>query len=415
MARKRLIEEGVRSQPRVRGAAKEDSSLDDVRVIKHTMDDPMNGRLRRSGFSRRTLLQAAAAAMTVPVIARATNAFAQDKLAGSGEVVVFSNGGSFTQGLRKYVFEPFTKTTGITVVDVTADFAEPQVKAMNQVGRVDWDTALIQGALYPAMHEAGMFEPIDYSLWDAESLEGTPQVLRLKYAVPVFGSAQLLAYDERVFGKNGPTSWSDFWNVKAFPGPRGLYAPVPKHNLEFALLADGMSKSDLWPLSDDKVDRALKKLDEIKPYVSKWWTAGGEPPQLLINREVVMSSCPDGRAIVAIRQGAPIRMVWDGAHVNYTYWTVLKGGPNNKNAQRLIAYVNRAAIAAGFTQGTGYPGPNVNQLRYLPSDLAPLLSIYPENASKVVHEDSAWLGAKRPDGKTNLDRIQERWLQWRAQ
>ncbi|WP_404294928.1 ABC transporter substrate-binding protein (plasmid) [Microvirga sp. RSM25] len=367
-----------------------------------------------AGLSRRTLLRAATAAMAIPAVAWATTGFAQDKLSGKGEVVVYSPGGSLTQALRKSVFEPFTKATGITVVDVTADFAEPQVKAMNQAGRVDWDTAFVQAQNYPDMHAAGMFVPIDYSLWDDESLKGVPEANRLNDAVVLYGSAMLLAYDERVFGANGPKSWADFWDVKAYPGPRGLYAPAAKHNLEFALMADGVAKSEIWPLTDDKIDRALKKLDEIKPHVTKWWTAGGEAPQLLLNREFVMTNAFDGRVIAAINQGAKIRMVWEGAHVNYTYWTVLKGGPNNANAQKLIAFINKATVAAGFTQASGYPGPNRNQLEHLPSHLVPLLSISPENASKIVIEDSAWLAAKRPDGKTNLDHIQERWLAWRA-
>lgn len=331
-----------------------------------------------------------------------------EKLAGKGEVVVYSNGGSFTQGVRKYVFDPFTKATGITVVDATADFAEPQVRAMNQAGRVDWDTAFIQAANYPAMHDAGMFVPIEYALWDKESLEGTAPSARLKDAVVEIASGMLLAYDQRAFPKGGPTNWADFWDVKTFPGPRGLYAPAAKHNLQFALMADGVPKKDVWPLSDEKIDRALSKLDQIKPRVSKWWSAGGEAPQLLVNGEFAMTNCFDGRAIAAIRQGAPIRMIWEGAHVNYTYWTVLKGGPNTQNAQKLIAFVNRAQIAAGFTLGSGYPDPNTNQLPYLPSELVPLLSISRENASKVVIEDSTWLAAKGPNDKTNLDHIQER-------
>ncbi|MBT1516464.1 ABC transporter substrate-binding protein [Bradyrhizobium sp. SRL28] len=374
----------------------------------------LSGHFQRSGVTRRSLLQAAAVAMSLPAIARATAAFAQERLAGRGEVVVFSFGGSYTEGLRKYVFEPFTKATGISVIDVTADFSEPQVRAMNRAGRVDWDTAFIQASNYPSMHEAGMFLPIDYSLWDDESLKGVPQVARLEDAVVSIGVSTLLAYDERAFGKNGPKSWVDFWDLKAFLGARGLYGPVAKHNLEFALLADGVPKSEIWPLTDDKVDRALRKLDQIKPHIAKWWTAGGQPAQLLVNREYAMTSIFDGRAIAAIRQGAPIRIVWDGAHVNYNYWTVLKGGPNNQNAQKLIAFVNRAQIAAGATLGIGYPGPNTNQLQHLPPDLVPLLSINKENASKTVLEDSAWLAAKRPDGKTNLDHIQETWLAWRA-
>ncbi|MGY8639267.1 ABC transporter substrate-binding protein [Bradyrhizobium sp. 14AA] len=381
------------------------------------MSDSVHDRQKQSQFNRRNVLRAAAAAMAIPAVARVTAAFAQEKLAGRGQVVVFSSAGQFARGIRKYVFDPFTEATGIKVVDVTGDIAEPQVKAMNEAGRVDWDTAFIQGSTLPDMDAAGMFLPIDYSLWDAESLEGTPSSVRLKNAVPEIASAQLIAYDKRVFGDKGPKTWADFWNVKAFPGPRALHSlpATAKNNLVFALQADGVAKSDIWPLTDDKIDRALKKFTEIKPHITKWWLGGSEPTQLLANREVAMTSCYDGRAIAAIRQGLPVEMVWDGAYVNYTYWTVLKGGPNSENAQKLLAFVNRAKIAADFTVGTGYPGPNANQLKYLPADLAPLLSTNPENASKVVHEDSAWLAAKRPDGKTNLEYIGARWLAWRVQ
>ncbi len=37
-----------------------------------------------------------------------------------------------------------------------------------------------------------------------------------------------------------------------------------------------------------------------------------------------------------------------------------------------------------------------------------MLLISPENSANVIIEDSAWLAAKRPDGKTNVDHIQER-------
>lgn len=89
--------------------------------------------------------------------------------------------------------------------------------------------------------------------------------------------------------------------------------------------------------------------------------------------------------------------------------------PTQEMRKKLFAFLNRAQIAAGVTQGTGYPGPNTHQLQYLPPEWIPLLSIDPKNTLKVLPEDSAWLAAKRPDGKTNADYLQERWLAWRAQ
>lgn len=365
-------------------------------------------------LTRRSLLQSTAGLLSVSCVAEATRAWAEERLAGTGEVVVFSWGGAFTDGVRRNVYEPFTKATGIKVVDVVADLAEPQVKAMHQAGRVDWDIAYVATGKYPEMHESGMFVPIDYSLWDQESLEGTPPQTRFVDAVVVETSGMVLAYDSRAFPKGGPQNWVEFWDVAKFPGPRGLFGSTGRTNIQFALMASGVAHKEIWPLTDDKLDRAFEKLNEIKPHISKWWTAGGEAPQLLNNREYAMCSIYDGRAMAAIRQGAPIKFAWDGAILGYDYATVLKGGPNTSNAQKLIAFFNRAQIAAGWTQGTNYPGPNTNQIKYLPPDLASQVSVNPENASRCIVEDPAWLMGKRPDGKINAEYIQERWLAWRA-
>ncbi|MET4449777.1 spermidine/putrescine-binding protein [Bradyrhizobium sp. GM2.2] len=382
------------------------------------MSEQLSGKLACRRVSRRSVLQSSAALLSAPFVAKATAALGQEKLAGAGEVVVFSYGGSYTENLRRYVSDPFTKAAGIRVVDVTADVAEPQLKAMREAGRVDWDIAIVSPNVpaYLELYNAGVFMPIDYSLWDDEALKGVPQSARHTDAVVAFQNASLLVYDERAFPKGGPKNWADFWNVKAFPGPRGLASgAAAPGSMVFALIADDLAHKGLWRLTDDKVDRALQKLAEIKPNVAKWWTAGGEPVQALINREFSMTSCYDGRALAAIKRGVPIRMVWDGALVYENYWTVLKGGPNSANAQKFLAFVNRAEVAAAFTQGTSYPGPNLNQLKYLPADLMSLININPENASKTARLDISWLLEKRVDGKTNAEHIQERWLAWRTQ
>lgn len=366
------------------------------------------------GISRRSLIQLAATALSVPMVARSTSAWAQDRLTGSGEVVVFSNGGAFTEALRRTVGEPFTRATGIRVVDVVGDLSEPQIKAMHHAGRIDWDAAIVRAAQFGPLRDAGVFAPIDYSLWDKESLEGVPANVRFKEAVLAFSSANVLAYDHRAFpAGREPKTWADFWDIKNFPGPRGLYANGPATSVVHALAADGVAGKDIWPLTEDKLNRAYKKLDQIKPYITKFWTAGGEAPQLLVNGELAMASAFDGRVLSAIRQGSPLRFVWDGAHEARQYMTVLKG-PNTANAQKFVAFLNRAQISAAFTLATNYAGPNVNQLKYLPADLASLLSINPANASQLVLQDYDWLDAKRNDGKTNQDYLADRWLAWRA-
>lgn len=331
-----------------------------------------------------------------------------DPLAGEGVVVIYSWGGSATEGLRKNVYASFTEDTGISVVDVYADFSEAQVKAMVEAGNVTWDIAAPQAHLYPEMSEAGMFEEIDYSLWREEDIEAVPEHLRHHDAVPMIQSFMVLGYDRNAYpeGTEHPDSWADFWDVEQFPGPRGLYAPAAKQNLVAALCADGMPKDEIWPLTEEKVDRALAKLDEIAPHITKWWTSGGEAPQLLINGEVVMTSAFDGRMITAIRAGAEnLGVEWECAPGNVTYYAIVKGAPNLENAQKFLAYVNRPEVAAEYVEAISYPGGNTNAVDYIDPQLVPLLSIAPENASKVVWDDSAWLAE-------NIDGIQERWLEW---
>ncbi|OSI71036.1 hypothetical protein [Bradyrhizobium canariense] len=159
--------------------------------------------------------------MSAPFVAKATAAFGQEKLVGTGEVVVFSYGGSFTEN----VFVPFTKATGIRVVDVTADFAEPQIKAMSAAKRVDWDIASISPFFsgYVEIQQAGTYEPIDYSLWDDEALNGALESARLKDAVVSFQNATMLVYDEHAFPNGGPMNWPTFgmWrNFQALGGSR---------------------------------------------------------------------------------------------------------------------------------------------------------------------------------------------------
>lgn len=367
------------------------------------------------GISRRAILQATAGSLSMPFVAKTTAAWAQERLAGIGEVVVQNFGGSLTEGTRRSVMDPFTKATGIKVVDVVADIADPQIMAMSRAGRVDWDIAQVSTVTYPQMHASGMFVPIEYTLWDQESLAGVPPRARLEDAVVLYSTSTVLAYDERVFPRGGPKNWIDFWDIKRFPGPRGLGTLNPWRTICCALAATGVPPDHIWPLTDDKLDRAFEKLDEIKPHITKWWTAGGEPPQLLINREYVMTSAYDGRVLSSVRQGAPIKFVWDHAVLALSpVGVILKGGPNTTNAQKLLAFWNRAQIAAAFTQAVDYPAPNANQLKYLPPDLIPLLSVNPQNASKTIIEDFNWLAAKRSDSKSNLEYLQERWLKWRS-
>src|SRR3989442_1490871 len=52
---------------------------------------------------------------------------------------------------------------------------------------------------------------------------------------------------------------------------------------QFALVADGVPPDKVFPMD---VDRAFRKLDQIKPHVKVWWTQGNQSQQRSEERRV---------------------------------------------------------------------------------------------------------------------------------
>ena len=79
-------------------------------------------------------------------------------------------------------------------------------------------------------------------------------------------------------------------------------------------------------------DRAFSKLDTIKSSVV-WWEAGAQPPQMLADGEVAMTSAYNGRLFNAIvKEKKPFVIVWDGQIWALDVWGIPKGTPNLQEA-----------------------------------------------------------------------------------
>ena len=125
---------------------------------------------------------------------------------------------------------------------------------------------------------------LDYSKFSdsaKQTLAAMPDNLKREKAVALQVIGVGLVYNKDKFKAKPLTSWADFWNVKDFPGKRCLPA-WPRFVFEAALMADGVPKDKLYPID---MDRALKKIAEIKPAVVSWWTTSAQAPELMLNGE----------------------------------------------------------------------------------------------------------------------------------
>ena len=89
---------------------------------------------------------------------------------------------------------------------------------------------------------------------------------------------------------------------------------VPQGNLEFALMADGVPRDQVYPAlsTPEGLERAFRKLDTIKDEVI-WWEAGAQPQQMLADGEVVMSTAYNGSVFNArVLEDQPFVIVRDG-------------------------------------------------------------------------------------------------------
>ncbi len=258
-------------------------------------------------------------------------------------VTVMSWGGAYSNSQIEGYNKPYTAETGIPVTMVDADNPATPVKAMVEAGNVTIDVADVEYADAVRMCDEGLLETIDPAMLPAAP-DGTPATDDfLPGAITDCGVANIVfstvfAFDSTKF-PTAPTSIADFFDTTKFPGKRGMRKGA-KANLEMALMADGVPASEVYATLDtpEGVDRAFAKLDTIKADTI-WWEAGAQPPQLLADGEVAMTTAYNGRIFAAaVTEGKPFQVVWDGQVYEYDMFVIPKGTPNLDAAKAYVAY-----------------------------------------------------------------------------
>ena len=106
------------------------------------------------------------------------------------------------------------------------------------------------------------------------------------------------------------------------------------------------------------VDRAMNKIKKLCTDPNGgcvFWSAGAQPPELLVSGEVVMATGWNGRFFNAeIGEGAPIKQVWDGQGLDYEYFALVKGGPDEANAKKALAMMTNTEMLAGSAKYIAY-------------------------------------------------------------
>jgi len=323
-----------------------------------------------------------------------------EKLKGTGEVRIAAYGGTAQDAERVAYFKPFEKLSGIKTTDIAgADINK--VKAMVETGNVQWDVVQLgRSTVKNLMKKGDYFEKIDYELVDVGNID---PLYRYDYALDMLVWSEVMAYRTDAFGGKVPVGWADFWDTKKFPGDRALGGAGPSTpELEFALMAAGVPPDKVYPID---VDKAFVSYDKIKSSIVKWWETGAIPPQLLTDKEVVLTSVWNGRMAALQTAGVPAAISWDQGLLKRDCWAVPKGSPNKANAMKFIAFSTLAISQARLAMLIPYGSVNNKSAEYLTEQQLSMLPSAPAIKAKLVPYNYDWW-------VDNRDTVIAHWNKW---
>ena len=322
------------------------------------------------------------------------------------DLSVVSWGGTYQDAQRKIYFEPFGKAIGKPVLDEAWDGGIGVLQAKVKAGNPAWDAVQVEADELALGCADGLFEKVDWTKLGGKDAFMRSAVSDCGVGAIVWSTA--IAYDSAKIA-DGPKSWADFWDVKKWPGKRGLRKGA-KYTLEFALMADGVPADKVYEVlaTSAGVDRAFKKLDELKPSVV-WWASGAQPLQLLATGEVAMTSAYNGRVTGINRtEGKKFKVVWPGSIYAVDSWVVLKGAENKATAFDFIAFASKAENQAKLPEYIAYGLPNKEAGKSVPPQLQVDLPTTPANleGAQALNVDF-WID--------NLETLTKRFDAWLAQ
>lgn len=299
------------------------------------------------------------------------------------------------------VLTPFSASTGIPAVLLGWPGGLTVLRDKIASGANNWDLVMVDGQeLLPGCDE-GLFEKLNWA-----AVGGKDHYVPAAVSDCGVGAAftsLVLAWDRDKF--QATPGWADFWDVARYPGKRGLRRG-PRGNLELALIADGVPPADIYRLlrTDDGLDRAFRKLDQIKPYVA-WYDPGRQAAQLLGSGDVLMTSADSPSIMVANRADQHhFGVQWQGCLTSVLSWVVMKGSANAPEAVQVLAFAadpaRQAALSAASAFGAVVKGANdllaPDQQAASPSaNLAGGLALdeafWRDNGDKLTQRFEAWL------------------------
>ncbi len=270
-------------------------------------------------------------------------------------------GGSVSEAFRKYAFQPFTKSTGIEVID--GEFGD-----MNSyLTRVK--ASFPPGGEFNIAHLSAVFDYARYVDLGFSTVLDESQIPNLKNvmpsmikplreitkgtlsAVPYDLGQTGIAYNTKHISKERAEKLGVYllWD-KTLKGKLGSWGGDFRTNMWYAALHTAQSPNDMKDLK-----AVWDALREQRGLIKKYWSSGAELMSLLANEEIYATVAWSGRVAALQQEGHPIGYLSPkGTYSWMEYLFVLKG-TDLTVAQKLLNFMLEPAAAIAVAEGQNYP------------------------------------------------------------
>ena len=326
------------------------------------------------------------------------------------DFTIASWGGAYQDGQRDIFFSPFAQSKGIKVLEDVYLGGWAQFKAMQETGNIPWDVVQVESAEVARGCEEGLFLKLDYAKLGGRDrfVDGANE----DCGVGVVIVSEVPAYNDKLVGDKKPSKFEDFFDLKNFPGARGMRDDV-KYNVVRALLADGVPAGKIYDVlkAPGGLDRAFKKLDTIKPVVT-FWTAGAQAPERIKSGDTPISIAYNGRITNAVRDGATeLKIVWDQNIAFLDKWVILAKSEHVDLAYEYPKYYSDVNRQIRYAK---------EKLPYGPAIKGAAEAMSKEDAMTLPVGDNmktAFITGTKADldyWLDHLDEVTERWNAWKV-
>lgn len=330
------------------------------------------------------------------------------------EVVISTWGGAYQDAQQQALFTPFEALSGIHISTQLQKGGLDMLTGENVPDLVDMEEADGQLAC-----DKGLLHRIDYAEFVVPYKDGAPvkndflPQAFLPCGVAHMTFSTLVGFDSDAFPDEKPLGIRDFFDLKRFPGKRGLRKNSGTI-LEWALMADGVPVSQVYDLlsTERGLRLAFRRLESIREHIV-WWDKPEEPGQLLKAGKVTMSSGYNGRFFGDQLQNNALSLLWDGQIIDRSIWVIPAAITNpDPKIKRFIRFATQAKQMAKLAERIPYGPTRLSALKYIgnhPTEGIPMMNHLPSNPhhlKRSLFRDTRWYA------RTNKLRSQafERWL-----